>query len=286
MQRGYETRSKVLISSSSLINNIGIPTGMLSSGGLLDATEIIRDYYRQALQETNKAKAIEAEIIVRLTGLRNDLGSKIKEINHLQGHFKSSLEKEMAGTKRVVRHFQDVLAQVDIESEDIPSSSSPSRGDPYLVKLAVDRQLLRQFSEESYLHQAYLNLESSGRDLECIIVGEIQKAYGGYASVLKRDADLADNAATKLRQGPISLPRDVEWNMFVVENENLVDPRTPLRSYETLTYPGKDHPAATEVRSGMLERKSKYLKSYTAGWYVSRINSPFSLWNLTILGTF
>lgn len=64
------------------------------------------------------------------------------------------------------------------------------------------------------------------------------------------------------------MAKDREWDAFVLDNENFVDPRMPVRSPDQITYPGKDAPAAAEVRSGMLERKSKYLKSYTAGWYV------------------
>lgn len=75
--------------------------------------------------------------------------------------------------------------------------------------------------------------------------------------------------ADNLRSGPISMPKDREWDAFVDNNEHFVDPRIPVRRTENIGYPGKDHPAALEVRSGLLERKSKYLKSYTPGWYVS-----------------
>jgi hypothetical protein len=119
--------------------------------------------------------------------------------------------------------------------------------------------------------QAYLNLENSGRELEAIVVGEIQKAYNVYASILKREADVALDAVEKLRAGPISMPKDHEWNNFIAESEQLVDPRIPVRSFENISYPGRDHPAAAEIRSGMLERKSKYLKSYTPGWSVLSI---------------
>merc|ERR1719359_1778638 len=55
---------------------------------------------------------------------------------------------------------------------------------------------------------------------------------------------------------------------FVTHDPHFVDPSVPLRKVEDIEYPGKLHPAAAEVRAGMLERKSKYLKSYTPGWYV------------------
>lgn len=109
-------------------------------------------------------------------------------------------------------------------------------------------------------------MESSGRDLESIVVGEIQKAYNAYASILKRDADAAYEAIDRLRDGPISMPKDHEWDTFISQTDHLIDPNLPVRSVENITYPGKDHPAAAEVRSGMLERKTKYLKSYTPGW--------------------
>lgn len=70
------------------------------------------------------------------------------------------------------------------------------------------------------------------------------------------------------------MAKDHEWNSFISGNSQLVDPRVPMRTVEQIRYPGKDHPAATEVRSGMLERKSKYLKSYTPGWCASSVPPP------------
>lgn len=99
-------------------------------------------------------------------------------------------------------------------------------------------------------------------------MGEIQKAYNALAGVLKRESDESYEIVERLRTGPVAMAKDREWDAFVEHNEHFVDPRLPVRRVQNITYPGKDHPAAAEVRSGMLERKSKYLKSYTPGWYV------------------
>lgn len=99
-------------------------------------------------------------------------------------------------------------------------------------------------------------------------MGEIQKAYNAYAGILKREADEAYETTEKLREGPLAMPKDFEWDRFTTNNSQMVDPRLPVRTFSKITYPGKDHPAAIEVRSGMLERKSKYLKNYTPGWLV------------------
>ena len=99
-------------------------------------------------------------------------------------------------------------------------------------------------------------------------MGEIQKAYNAYAGILKREAEEAYEAVEGLRSGPLALSKDYEWNAFVDHNDNFVDPRLPVRRVENITYPGRNDAAASEVKAGMLERKSKYLKSYTPGWYV------------------
>ncbi|KAL9625053.1 MAG: hypothetical protein Q9160_000782 [Pyrenula sp. 1 TL-2023] len=263
VQKSYDVRSKSLLSASNLVNNTTIPSNFLTSGGLGEATRILKDFHRQALTESNKAKDMEQEVIVQLTGLRSDLQQKIKEIKSLSGDFKNSVDRELDGTKKAVNHLQEALGLVDNDA-----SATSGKGDPFIVKLGVERQVEKQIEEENYLHRAYLNLESSGRELESIVVGEIQKAYNAYAGILKREADEAFETTERLREGPVAMPKDREWGEFVTGNDHMVDPRLPLRQWEQIDYPGRNHPAATEVRSGMLERKSKYLKNYTPGWYV------------------
>ncbi|KAK5416763.1 phosphatidylinositol 4,5-bisphosphate-binding protein [Exophiala xenobiotica] len=263
LHKTYEMRSKALMSTSNVLNNTTMPPGFVSSGGIGDAGFILRDFHKQALNEANKARDLENEVIIQLTGLRSDLQQKIKEIKSLSGDFKNSVDKEQENTKRAVRSLQEALGLVDSDA-----ASTSGKGDPFLVKLGVDKQVEKQIDEENYLHRAYLNLEASGRELEAIVVGEIQKAYNVLAGILRREADDAYDAAEKLKEGPLAMSKDHEWDEFTTNNNQMIDPRRPVRQVANIVYPGKDHPAAIEVRSGMLERKSKYLKNYTPGWYI------------------
>ncbi|KAF2278382.1 uncharacterized protein EI97DRAFT_431612 [Westerdykella ornata] len=259
----YEHRAKATLKVSNLINNTVPPSVFMTEGGLNDASRLLRDFHSQAITEANKARDIMNEVINQLSGLRSDLGQKIKEIKSLSGDFKNSVEKEKETTRKCVAALGEALSLVDTDPAAIAG-----KGDPYVVRLGVDRQVERQIDEENYLHRAYLNLENSGRELESIVVGEIQKAYNALASILKHEADEIYSTVDRLRDGPIGMPRDFEWNEFVLNDPHFVNPNIPLRRLEDIEYPGKHHPATTEVRAGMLERKSKYLKSYTPGWYV------------------
>jgi hypothetical protein len=121
---------------------------LMRDGGVGEANLILRNFYVEAYAEGNRASEIESGIINQLTGLRADLKSKIKEIKALSGDFKNSVDKEMEATKRVVQSLQDA---VNVASVD-PNAVS-GKGDPYIVKLGVERQLERQIDEENYLHR-------------------------------------------------------------------------------------------------------------------------------------
>jgi len=148
IQTHYEHRSKSLLKLANVLNNTATPAGFVASGGLDDALKILRDYNRLALTDAAKAKEIEEEVILALTGLRSDLQQKIKEIKNLSGDFKNSVEKEMDVTRKAVKHLQEALGQAELDS-----ALTTGKLDPYLLRLGVDRQLDKQIEEENYLHQ-------------------------------------------------------------------------------------------------------------------------------------
>jgi hypothetical protein len=148
VQKSHEARSKSLLSLSNLASNLSTPPGLLPEGGIGDATRILKNYHKQALQEANKAKGIEEDVMAQLTGLRGDLAQKIKEIKNLHGDFKNSVDKETETTRKAVRGYQESLEAVDQD----PSAAS-GKGDPYIVKLGVEKQVERQIDEENYLHK-------------------------------------------------------------------------------------------------------------------------------------
>ena len=91
-------------------------------------------------------------------GLRSDLNQKIKEIKNLSGDFKNSVDKEMENTRRAVNELQDGLGQSDINPAQMTGKK-----DPYLLKLAADRQVEKQIDEENYLHQVSIVAFGLGR---------------------------------------------------------------------------------------------------------------------------
>ncbi|PHH56171.1 Phosphatidylinositol 4,5-bisphosphate-binding protein SLM1 [Ceratocystis fimbriata CBS 114723] len=260
----YESRAKAHQRLQQAVASFTMPQEFLQTKGLSDGLGVLQSHSRLAVNEAEKSQAIEEDVIAALTSLRSELSSKIKEIRNLAGDFKSNIEQEIDNTKKSVRSLNDAISQNASGTE--PSVTGKS--DPYLLRHSVDRQVEKQLKEENYIQQAHINLETSGRELESIVVYEIQKSFNAIAGMLKRESTLAYNTSEDLRSGVISMPRDAEWDHWLKSRDDMFLTNVPRRTAQQIIYPGMDHPSCHMIRSGPLERKGKYLKSFTAGWYV------------------
>ncbi len=148
VQASYEMRAKATHKVQNVITNIIHPAVFMSENGLSEATRVLDDYHKRSVAEANKSREIENDVIGALTGLRSDLGQKIKEIKSLSGDFKNSVEREKDGTRKEVEKLQEALRMAD--SLD---GSATGKNDPFVVRLGVDRAVERQIDEENYLHR-------------------------------------------------------------------------------------------------------------------------------------
>jgi hypothetical protein len=260
VQSSYENRAKGITKISQTLSTTIHPSEFVKSGGILETNTILRDFQKELYVDNENNAKIVSEIISNLNSLRTDLSFKIKEIKALAPDFKNNVEKEKELTRKEVIKLTEALTGLD--------SGSQSSTDPYLVKLGLQKQLRRQIDEESYLHKAYINIENSGRELEKIVVAEIQKIFEIYIKLIKHESERQSDFAQRLSTSTLQLPADHEWSAFLERDSNIGGSSVPLRNFDDIEYPGYQHPAVLEVRVGLMERKSKYLKSYAPGWYV------------------
>ena len=129
------------------------PNTFLLENGILEGPKILQDHHKQAILEANKAREIEDEIVAKLSNLRHDLGQKIKEIKSLSGDFKNSVDKEMEHTRRAVGALETAESVYDSNPAAITG-----KGDPYVLRLGVERQIEKQLDEENYLHRVNICL--------------------------------------------------------------------------------------------------------------------------------
>ncbi|EGV63990.1 PH-domain-containing protein, partial [Yamadazyma tenuis ATCC 10573] len=277
------------------INRYFLPIG---NGSIQDLPTILTKYHQQNVATTNKTlKEITTVIVPKLEELRKDLLMKIKEIKNLQNDFKNNLSKEVNETKNLLnQYYQAVDISSKLEHGSVHHSGDAAESfkyDPYLVKIKLDRQLKKQLQEENYLHQAYENLQESGRKLESIIVIELQNYWGNFLNMLSAEhASFSNFLLPNLNNGFLAKESTFEWDSFIaknlpspsisvnavgnsnssIKNGTFIDLNFHSRKFSDLTINNYSSPLNMSVREGYLERKSKFLKSYSRGWYVLTCN--------------
>lgn len=234
----------------------------LGSGSIQDLPTMLAKYHENlASLALKSSKELTSEIIPRLEDLRRDLLVKIKEIKSLQSDFKNSCSKELQQTKYLMKAFNESMKDCKLGSP---------KNDPFLIKLQLEKQIKRQLVEENYLHEAFDNLQNSGAQLENVVVMEIQNGLTSYARIIGKEAQLVfDSVISKLDSTLLNKNPNLEWDNFIQKNtSNFVPPNLPMRKFKEISYNNQNNPFTVEIKSGFLEKRSKFLKSYSRGFYV------------------
>lgn len=263
------------------INKFFLPIG---NGSIQDLPTILTKYHQTNYTNASRTlKELNSLIIPKLENLRKDLLLKIKEIKNLQNDFKNNLGKELNETKHLLSQFNQA-----IESSSHPNTNfsgqhevDAGKNDPYLAKVKLERQLKKQLSEENYLYDAYTNLQTAGGKLESIVVQEIQSYLSMFLNLLHTENQtIPDFLFPSLSNGFLAKEPTFEWDSFIERNVpnssntshsssgSFIDLSFPTRKVSDLKIPNFDSPLNIVVREGHLERRSKFLKSYSSGWYV------------------
>lgn len=291
------------------INRFFLPIG---NGSIQDLPTILTKFHQQNVNNTSKTlKELNSVIIPKLEELRKDLLIKIKEIKNLLNDFKNNLPKELQETKNLISlYYQSIEISNKLEhgSGNHPANEGSSgansnaasanstdqfKYDPYLVKVRLDRQLKKQLQEENYLFQAYQNLQELGGKLESIIFMEVQNYISNFLNLINEEYSSIPNfLLPNFNEGFLSKEPSFEWDSFIaknipspsiamsavsnsnstIKNGTFIDLNFSSRKFNDLIINNYNSALNLAVREGHLERRSKFLKNYSRGWYVLTCN--------------
>jgi hypothetical protein len=137
-----------------------------------------------------------------------------------------------------------------------------------VANAAVRRQLSKQVNEENALQQSTITMQQNSASFEATLVRDIQSAWQTFEDWQSRASATVQQTWKSVGKTMYSLVPDDEWNHFSRNNENLLDPETPLRDSDAIAYPSQDEPSVIPVRAGHLERKTKYTRTYKDSYVV------------------
>jgi hypothetical protein len=138
----------------------------------------------------------------------------------------------------------------------------------YVANMAVGRQLQKQVHEENALQKSIIIMQQNSAHFEEGIVRAVQSAWQTFDEWQSRMSTSVQDTWRGLGTHMASLRPDQEWIAFSARSDHLLDPETPLRNPETISYPSKEDPAVLPVHTGYMERKKRFTRTYREAYYV------------------
>lgn len=118
-------------------------------GGIFDTNTALANYHKRSLNFAESAHEAVSVVIKQLQVVRADLSTKVREIKALSGDFKNNIDKEKDLTKRAILQYLDSVSRHEGQNPQ----SGATKTDPYIARLAVQRQLKKHLEEENYLQR-------------------------------------------------------------------------------------------------------------------------------------
>ncbi|GAA6060981.1 hypothetical protein JCM10212_000667 [Sporobolomyces blumeae] len=239
--------------------------GFLGEGGWQECLYEVRDNTKLLAEKHQTfADTIEQTVVRELEGVRSELKAHITAVEKEASALADDVEHEREVS---VKHLTEL--QHGIDTFENSSTQMLPQKDPYLSHSLVANQLKKQVHKENDLQAALIRFQQQQAEFEEGIVKSIQSACRLYEEARQTHVEEISELHTTIASALQRVDPRAEWEHYISqETTALIDPNTPSRSISAITFPGLNHASTKPIREGYLERKKRFTKKYTEGYYV------------------
>ncbi|GAA97891.1 glycoside hydrolase family 2 protein [Mixia osmundae IAM 14324] len=203
------------------------------------------------------ASAIHENVVGQLETVRADLKAHIHSISSDTGSLADDVDHHReASTKAIGNHSR----ALGMTGEGL--SAVGAKEDPYITHGAAEKQLLAQLHKENSLTASVIKHQKDSEGIELKAVQGIKSAAKAFSEAQEIFLEKLKAKSTVITQALTAVDDTAEWKFFVSEESRLVPHDTPKRDPKALAFPGQNDPRTKPLRTGILERKKRFTKSY------------------------
>lgn len=144
--------------------------------------------------------------------------------------------------------------------------------DPYVLQRQIFYRLNKQVLEENNNKHDLISVQNNFTTFENHVIEVMQQALGSFNQFVGGQAQKTATLYSDMLGAAQRVPPDFEWMNFAMRNTHiLVDPASPDRTVDSITFPNQHHKSIQPVIEGTLSRKSRNklsMSGYTTGHYV------------------
>ncbi|KAF8951009.1 hypothetical protein BGZ52_000854 [Haplosporangium bisporale] len=243
----------------------------LGKGGLQDVCAGIRDSAKlQSDQHANAARFVEETIVKNLRRLKQDIKGKIKALKADTNLYSNRVFKEREATQEKIASLAKAIGLFDMSGQHQPDMEKVQL-DPFIINLALRRQLAKQIHEENLFARALRQCQEEIATFEAHIIKETKQILASYSAYqLTNGTSGAFSQAWASTELALNvLQEDGEWNNFLERNGHRLFPSDLVDANpEDIDYPCKDSPYVLPLKTAHMSRQSSVLKSWKDGYFV------------------
>ncbi|KAF9208507.1 hypothetical protein BGZ49_008591 [Haplosporangium sp. Z 27] len=242
----------------------------LGKGGLQDVCTGVRNSTKiRSDQHANTAIFVEETIVKNIRRLKRDIKAKIKAFKSDASLYETRVFKEREVTQELMGNLARAIGLFENSGGHQPDMEK-SQSDPYLINLALKRQLVRQVNEENIFARAFQQYQEQIMMFEKYIINEIKQVLNSFAQYQHANSNAGFGLSWASTEAALNaLQEDSEWNNFLERNGHLLFPSELVDSNpEELSYPCKDSRYVTPIKTANLSRQSSVLKHWKEGFFV------------------
>ncbi|KAL8287082.1 hypothetical protein RQP46_004088 [Phenoliferia psychrophenolica] len=236
----------------------------LGEGGQQEVLYEVRDKTKDlAEHHTALAEMISKTTVAELEGVRTSLKAHIAAIEKEAGVLASEVEKERAIGLQHLTHLQS-----GIETFENSQVHMMAKDDPYTAHHQTMTQLTKLVHKENDLQASLIRFQQMQPEFETGIATSIQSACRVHDEAQARTRLALEKVHNEIAACLQRVEPDAEYKFYASHEGAVMDPNTPYRTTEALTFPGMNHAATIPIKEGPMERKRRYTKGYKEAYYV------------------
>jgi hypothetical protein len=236
-----------------------------SLGGIAGMFENIRSNTQgMSNQHYETEKQLKSVILPVFERLHTEIKNKSKELTKGAGKGSKQVDKARATTQKHIELLGQHTASFESHGGKVTAAD-----DPYVLQRGVMHRLNKQVQEENNNRQDLISVQNSFAQFEAHIIQTVQHGMGQFMQVVTTQAEHTKTAYGDIVGTAQRIPLDFEWNGFIQRNNQiLIDPSSPARTVDSISFPNQNHRSTQPLISGSLERKGKIMRSYDTNYYV------------------
>lgn len=211
-------------------------------------------------------KNLKGSVLPTLERLHKEIKAKSKEL--ATGGVKGAKAVEKA--RQLTQKHIELLGQNTAAYDAAAGNKIDGHHDPYVLKRGINHRLNKQVTEENNQRTDILAVQNSFQQFEAHVLQALQTAMDQFFQIVGGQLDRQRAMYADILANMQRIPADFEWVNFVMRNDQvLINPDSPPRTFESITFPNMDHKSTQPLIEGSLERRSRALiKGYSTGYYV------------------